>query len=321
MELLRQLKAFEGRRVGPPVAARDPVNRPMIHHWCDALDDRNPAYSDEEFARASVHGGIVAPPTMLQVWNMPGLRRADAPPPRTIPRELFRLLDEAGFTSVVATNCRQEYRRYLRPGDRLTLEVTVESVSEEKQTALGPGHFLTQRMLYRDASGEEVASMQFRMLRFRPSDAAPVRGEGRPIAARSSGSRRRARPAITRDTSFFWEGLERGVLLIQRCIGCGTLRHPPGPMCPACASLAWDAVESSGRGTVYSFAVAHHPPIPPFEYPHTVGLIELEEGTRIVAEIAGIEPSSIEIGMPVRVEFATVDEELTLPRFRPVGGA
>ena len=57
---------------GPP--ARDPVNRPMIHHWCDAIGDTNPSYVDEELAAQSVHGGLVAPPTMLQAWGMGGLR-------------------------------------------------------------------------------------------------------------------------------------------------------------------------------------------------------------------------------------------------------
>ena len=57
---------------GPP--ARDPVNIPMIHHWCDAIGDCNPIYNDEAVAKRSVHGGIVAPPTMLQTWGMPGLK-------------------------------------------------------------------------------------------------------------------------------------------------------------------------------------------------------------------------------------------------------
>ena len=74
---LARLKAFEGREVGEPFVARDPVNQPMIRHWCDAMDDANPVYTDPELAAQSVHGGIVAPPTMLQAWTMRGLR----PPP------------------------------------------------------------------------------------------------------------------------------------------------------------------------------------------------------------------------------------------------
>ncbi|MDH3214379.1 MAG: MaoC family dehydratase N-terminal domain-containing protein, partial [Myxococcales bacterium] len=63
-EALRErLRAFEGAAAGEPMHARDPVNPAMIRHWCDAVDDRNPVYTDPDFASRSVHGGIVAPPT------------------------------------------------------------------------------------------------------------------------------------------------------------------------------------------------------------------------------------------------------------------
>jgi acyl dehydratase len=157
-----------------PARARDPVNQPMIRHWCDAMDDQNPVYTDPEFAAKSIHGGIVAPPTMLQAWTMRGLRppaahESEAPRP---PDSIFGLLDSAGFTSVVATNCVQEYKRYVRPGDDLSVEIRTESVSPEKKTALGIGHFVTQRQTFRDADGEEVASMLFRMLKFKPGTGA-----------------------------------------------------------------------------------------------------------------------------------------------------
>jgi uncharacterized OB-fold protein/acyl dehydratase len=308
-ELQERLKAFEGRRVAGPTPARDPVNQPMIRHWCDAVDDRNPVYTDPEFANASVHAGIVAPPTMLQAWTMRGLR-----PPATeesLPQDPgttpFELLDAAGFTSVVATNCTQEYRRYLRPGDQLTVTTEIEAVSPEKRTALGVGHFVTQRMVYRDQDDEEVATMRFRVLKFRP---------GAPATAAASRGKR-PRPGITHDTRFFWDGLAEGRLLIQRCIGCGRLRHPPGPMCPSCQSLGWEAVEASGRGTLYSYVVAHHPPIPPFDYPNVIGLIELEEGTRIVANLVGIDRERVRVGMPLVCEVVEVEEGFQLPQFRP----
>ena len=165
-----QLKAFEGRTQGEPQVARDPVNQPMIRHWCDAMDDQNPVYTDPDFAEKSVHGGIVAPPTMLQAWVMRGLRPPRPPESRkpSARDEVFALLDDAGFTSVVATNCVQEYRRYVHPGDQLTVTTTTASISPEKHTALGIGHFVTQRQIYTDGDGEEVASMLFRILKFKP---------------------------------------------------------------------------------------------------------------------------------------------------------
>ena len=126
----------------------------------------------------------------------------------------------------------------------------------------------------------------------------------------------RPRPAITHDNAFFWEGIGAGKLLLQRC-RCGRLRHPPGPVCPACRSFEWEAVAASGRGRVYSFVVAHHPAIPPFEYPNPIGLVELEEGPRIVANLVGVAPEAIRIGMPVRCEIVEVEEGWKLPRFRP----
>ncbi|MEE9609405.1 MAG: bifunctional MaoC family dehydratase N-terminal/OB-fold nucleic acid binding domain-containing protein [Myxococcota bacterium] len=314
-ELLAKLRAFEGQPAGRAREARDPVNQPMIRHWCDAVGDRNPVYTDPEFAAQSFHAGIVAPPTMLQAWNMPGL----APrPEREVPARdgqagLFQLLDAAGFTSVVATNCRQEYARYLRPGDRLTAATEIESVSEEKQTALGTGHFVNQRMTYRDGSGAVVATMQFRLLKFRPAAGRAARSQA-PAAA----PRARPQPAVTPDNAFFWEGVEKRRLLIQRCAGCGKLRHPPCPICPVCRSLEWEAQEACGRGRVYSYVVAHHPPVPPFAYPHLIVLVELEEGTRLVSELVGVEPSQVEIGAPLEVEFAEVEGGRVLHRFRPV---
>jgi uncharacterized OB-fold protein/acyl dehydratase len=304
--LRERLRALVGVPVGEATPARDPVNQPMIRHWCDAVGDRNPVYTDPEFAARSSHGGIVAPPTMLQAWTMPGYRPAEERA-ASAAGGVFRILDEAGFTSVVATNCTQEYRRYLRPGDELTVTHAIESVSEEKQTALGPGHFVTQEMTYRDQHGEVVATMRFRLLKFRP----PARAAAAPAPAR-----RRPRPAITHDNRFFWEGVDAGRLLIQRC-RCGVLRHPPGPMCPRCRSLEWDAVEASGRGTVYSYVVAHHPPIPPFAYPNLIVLVALEEGTRIVSNLVDVAPDAVRIGMPVQARFVTIEGERRLLQFEP----
>jgi uncharacterized OB-fold protein len=146
-----------------------------------------------------------------------------------------------------------------------------------------------------------------------PSDPAPEAHTQPAPAPR----RRRPRPGITRDTSFFWDGVAQRKLLIQRCTGCKELRHPPSPMCRRCRSLDWDTLEACGRGTIYSFVLHYHPHIPPFEPGHPVAVIELEEGTRLVTDLVGIAPEDVEIGLPVEVEFNRVDDELILPQFRP----
>ena len=129
---------------------------------------------------------------------------------------------------------------------------------------------------------------------------------------------RRPRPGLTHDNRFFWDGIAARKLLIQRCAGCRRLQHPPAPMCPACHSFDMEAIEASGRGTIHSFVVAHHPPIPPFDYPNVIVLVELAEGTRLVSRLVGVAPDDVRIGMPVRVDFETVDGDFALHLFRAV---
>jgi uncharacterized OB-fold protein len=127
----------------------------------------------------------------------------------------------------------------------------------------------------------------------------------------------RPRAPITRDNAFWFEAVKEHRLLIQRCASCGQLRHPPAPMCPACRSFDWDTVQSSGRGIVYSYIVNHHPKHEAFEYPLPVAVVELEEGTRLIADLVDVDPAEIKIEMPVEVVFVDHDPELTLPAFRP----
>lgn len=128
----------------------------------------------------------------------------------------------------------------------------------------------------------------------------------------------RLAPVTTPDTRFFWDGVRAHTLLIQRCGGCRTRRHPPRPMCPRCNSLAWDAVASSGRGRVHSFVMPRHPPLPWFEGTYVVALVDLEEGIRIVSNLCDVAPEDVAIGMPVEVFYQRFDDGLVLPQFRPV---
>jgi uncharacterized protein len=121
------------------------------------------------------------------------------------------------------------------------------------------------------------------------------------------------RPAISRDTGFFWAGTARRELRIQRCGACGALRHPPGPVCLACGAAKPDYVVAAGTGEVYSYVVHHHPPVPGRGVPFVVALVQLPEGVRMVGELLGVSPEKVRIGLPVRAEFVQIDEELTLP--------
>jgi uncharacterized OB-fold protein/acyl dehydratase len=309
---LAKLREFEGIQVGSE-RGPDPVNQPMIRHWVEAMGDENPVYVDEEAAAASVHGGVIAPPVSLQAWVMRGIK----PRPTTggsKQDDLMNLIDGAGFTSVVATNCEQEYFKPLRVGEHLTTRSVLDSISEEKATGLGVGHFVTNRIEYTNDDGELVAKMLFRILKFKPGT-----GRQAPAAPTADAGERpkRPRPALTRDNAFWFEAAKEHRLVIQKCSGCGVLRHPPRPRCDKCGSYEWEEAEASGRGTVYSFVVNHYPQVPAFDYPLAVGLIELEEGTRLVADIVGIDPADVKVGMAVEVEFVEHDPDLTLPAFHP----
>ncbi|MBW5484727.1 bifunctional MaoC family dehydratase N-terminal/OB-fold nucleic acid binding domain-containing protein [Streptomyces bambusae] len=309
---LRRLKEFEGRPAAVAGTGKDPVNTPMIRHWCEAMGDTHPAYTGPD---------AVAPPTMLQAWTMGGLSghtdRAGAYD------ELLRLLDTAGCTSVVATDCEQEYLRPLRPGDTVTFDAVIESVSPRKTTRLGTGHFVTTRTDVR-VDGEPVGTHRFRILKYAPAARPPASAPPPTPDEPATGSKaqnqarapRRPRPVVNRDNQGFWDGVREHRLLIQRCTGCGTLRFPWLPGCNHCASLGWDTVEACGAGTVFSYVVMHHPPFPAFDPPYAVALVELAEGVRMISNITGVPYDKVRIGMPVQLEFLRVDDELELPVFR-----
>jgi uncharacterized OB-fold protein len=305
-----RLQAFVGRRLGL-AHGQDPVNVPMVRHWVEAMGDTNPVYLDEAAARATGRPGVVAPASMMQAWTMRGYAATVRPiAARTPMQELVELLDEGGYTSVVATDSDLELVRELVPGDAVSCEEVVEEISAEKRTALGAGRFVTTVRTYRDADGATVATQRWRTLRFRPA---------REVASTSSTSREalRPRPALNADNAFWFEAARDRRLVIQRCTGCKTLRHPPGPACPQCHGFGWDTVDAGGHGTVYSYVVAHHPRHPAFEYPLLVAVVALEEGTRLITNLVGVRPEDVRIDMPVTLDWLEADPDLTLPVFRP----
>ncbi|WP_025617359.1 bifunctional MaoC family dehydratase N-terminal/OB-fold nucleic acid binding domain-containing protein [Salinispora cortesiana] len=316
---------------GPARPARDPVNLPMIRNWLEAIGDRNPRYEQDG----------LAPPAMTQVWTMRGLHPAVEPADPL--SAMSAVLDQAGFTSVVATNCEQTYHRYLRDGERVEVRSRLVDVSGPKRTALGEGWFVTTDSTWY-VGAEAVASMTFRVLKFRPSGSAaapptserasaPVSGPASaatservsaPVSGPASAASDRdpdpasdvLRPVVTRDTAFFWTGTAAGELRIQRCGGCGQLRHPPGPVCRQCGADRKDHLVARGTGEVFSFVVHHHPPVPGRRLPIVVALVELTEGVRMVGEVLGVDPAQVRIGAAVQVDFVRVDAELTLPAWR-----
>jgi hypothetical protein len=124
-------------------------------------------------------------------------------------------------------------------------------------------------------------------------------------------------PNVSREMKPFFDAARNHQLMIQKCDQCGTLRFPAAPLCLACDSdqASWAPV--SGRGQVFSFTIMHRAYHPAFKAPYTLAVIELKEGVKMTSNLTGIEPSKVKCGMPVEVVFDQLNDEVTLPRFRP----
>lgn len=308
---MTEVRSYVGKQYGG-VYAWDKVNSPMIRQWCELMGVT---------VKTNKEGKTIAPPAMLQVWCMEGPVQNNYPPGSTTenPYEVLKLIEAHNFPSTVAVNSELTFERDVVEGEDLYYTTRLESISEEKTTALGTGYFVTQIMDYfsikaKNGEDEKVGQLMFRVFKFHPAHVP------KPEAAVAAQAPKITRPApgVSDDNRFFWEGVKQGKLLIQRCKSCGDLHHPPGPVCPKCHSFDWDTVESSGKGVVYSFVVMHYPEVPPFDHPNPIGLVELEEGVRLIAQLVGVKPGDVQVGQKVQVEFNTFDGDLTLPQFRPV---
>jgi acetyl-CoA acetyltransferase/uncharacterized OB-fold protein len=126
-------------------------------------------------------------------------------------------------------------------------------------------------------------------------------------------------PLVNDENRHFWEGGARGELCFLSCEACGYYVHPPAPVCPECLGRELSAKAVSGRGSVLSYTVNHHPWIPGFDPPYVVAIVELAEqlGLRLTSNITHCEIDAVSIGMPVQVCFEPIAEELHLPLFEP----
>lgn len=286
-----------------PRLARDPVNQPMINNWLEAIGDTDPRFRQGE-----------APPAMAQVWTMYGL---DPHRPAGDPLHgMMAALDEAGYTSVLGTNCDQTYARPLRVGEQPAITTRLESVVGPKRTGVGEGYFVTTVNTWWVGAGvdrEAVATMVFRVLKFKPGTGRAAKAEATPVVDRRGDV---VRPVRNRDTAFFWDGTAAGELRIQSCNACGALRHPPGPLCPDCHAADRGFVLAGGQGTIFSFLTHHAPQLPGKELPLSLVLVELDEGVRMVGEWTGDGPAAI--GDRVEAVFDRVDDDLTLVHWRPL---
>lgn len=118
----------------------------------------------------------------------------------------------------------------------------------------------------------------------------------------------------------FWEAARENRLIIQKCADCSQHVFYPRMLCPQCFSKNLQWVEASGRGTIYSYTVVmnNSPSVFIKDIPYVVALIKLEEGVQMLSNIVECDSEEVRCDMPVEVTFEKLNEDFTLPKFRPM---
>lgn len=129
-------------------------------------------------------------------------------------------------------------------------------------------------------------------------------------------------PEPTHESKLYWDALNEGRLLLQKCARCGKVRHYPRPMCDGCHSFETQWIEASGRGSIHSWTITHHPFHSAYkaELPYVLVTVDLEEGVRMQARLHAPVDTPLKIGLPVRVVFEAAKPGLTLPAFELAKG-
>ncbi len=128
-------------------------------------------------------------------------------------------------------------------------------------------------------------------------------------------------PMITPENERYWQGCKQHELWMRYCNACAKPYFYPRDICPMCGGRDVDWKKLSGRGTIYTYAIVHRPPMPGFadDVPFVTSIVQLDEGPRMMTNIVGVEPdpARIKVGMPVQVTFEDITDEISLPKFRP----
>jgi uncharacterized OB-fold protein len=117
----------------------------------------------------------------------------------------------------------------------------------------------------------------------------------------------------------FWESINNHQAKIQECSDCGIMRFIPLEICPKCHSADYQWAAISGRGSVYTYTIIHRAPTPAYQAdaPYVIAHVTLEEGPRMIANMVGINPEDVQIGMPVHITYFHVGDGKSLFAFVP----
>jgi uncharacterized OB-fold protein len=129
-------------------------------------------------------------------------------------------------------------------------------------------------------------------------------------------------PAPTPETKHFWEGTRAGELRLQRCDDCAHVYFPPRPFCPSCSGRSVSVFAASGRATLHSYVINQRPH-PAFDGPYSIATVELDEGPRMMTNIVETPqtPEALQLDMALEVTYEALNDDITLPYFKPSGDA
>ena len=177
-------RVFDYSKVEPFIGKSSPwreghdiVTKSDIRHWCEVMRDGNPLYADEEYAKKGKYGGIIAPPTMAQVWSLEPMHSAlrqfvdeIEPHPDDPHTQCFVECNNQGYSGVVATEQEQVYVNPIRPGDTISWQLTLHRVSTyDHFTRMGIGRYVDLKYTLKNQRDELVCEMIFRVLKYKPT--------------------------------------------------------------------------------------------------------------------------------------------------------
>ena len=117
------------------------------------------------------------------------------------------------------------------------------------------------------------------------------------------------------ETREYWEALDRGRLLIKRCVPCAIHHHPRRIVCSGCGTTALEWIEACGRGRVYSYSRITRAPRPEMEasIPYSVGIVRLDEGVHMFTRFFADPESALCVEAPAALDFRLLELGETLP--------
>jgi uncharacterized protein len=128
----------------------------------------------------------------------------------------------------------------------------------------------------------------------------------------------RALPAPDNASRYYWQSAAEGKLVVQRCTTCGVYQFYPRSLCASCAGeTEW--VDATGRGTLHTYTVIRQNRSPAFAAlsPYVVGIVELDEGVKMMSNIVDCEIDQLEVGMALEVLLLKAADDVGLPFWRP----